>query len=60
MIKILGLRHKGEEQRGTRLDWSMFHRIYRMRSDIKNKEEINSSIVLTSMSEHEESNKINK
>ena len=38
----------------------MFHKIYRMYSDIKNNEERNAAVLLTSMSEHEEANKVNK
>ena len=38
----------------------MFHQIYHMYSDINNKEEMISAVVLTIMSEQEESNKVNK
>ena len=38
----------------------MLYKIYCMYSDIKNKEEINSGMLLTSMSEHEEANKVNE
>ena len=38
----------------------MFHNIYHIYIDIKNKEEINVDILLTSMSTHEEANKINE
>ena len=60
MIKVLGLSHKIEKQSDTRIYWFMFHKIYRMYSAIKNKEEINADMVLSSMSAHEESNKVNK
>ena len=60
LIKVLGLSHKREKQNGPRLAWFTFHRIYCMFSDIKNKEEINSALLLTSMSEHKEVNKVNK
>ena len=60
MITVLGLSHKGEKQSDTRLAWFMFHLIYRIHIDINNREEINSNMVLTSMSKHEESNKVNK
>ena len=60
MINVLGLRYKRVKQSDTRLDWFMFHKIQRMYSDIKNKEERNSAILLTSMSEQEENNRINK
>ena len=36
----------------------MFHKIYHMYSDIKNKEEINAALLLTSMSDHEDINKV--
>ena len=38
----------------------MFHRIYRVYSGIKNKEERNTAMILTSMSEHEEEYKVNE
>ena len=38
----------------------MLHKIYRMYSDIKNKQERNYAMLLTSISKHEESNKVNK
>ena len=59
-IKVLGLLHKREKQSDHRLAWFMFHEIYRMCSNIKNKEHTNAAVVLTIMSEHEESNKLNK
>ena len=36
----------------------MFHKIHHMYSDIKNKEEINAALLLTSMSYHEDINKV--
>ena len=39
MIKVLELIHKREKQKNPRLAWFMFHNIYRMYSDTKNKEE---------------------
>ena len=36
----------------------MFHNIHHVYSDIKNKEEINAALLLTSMSDHEDINKI--
>ena len=60
MIKVLGLSHKRENQIDTRIYWFIFHNIYCMNIDVNNKEERNSTVILTSMSEHEESKKSNK
>ena len=60
MINVLGLSHKREKQSDPRLSWFMFHKIYRMYSDIKNKEERNAPILLTSISKHKVSNKVNE
>ena len=60
MIIFLGLVHNKAKQSDPRLAWFMLHQIYHMYSDIKNKEEIISAVVLTIMSEHEESKKVNK
>ena len=38
----------------------MFHKIYSIYSDIKNKEEINDAMLRKSITEHEEANKVNK
>ena len=38
----------------------MFHKIYHMYSDIKNKEETNAALLLTSMSYHEDINKVSE
>ena len=38
----------------------MFHKIYHMYSDINNKEEKNAALLLTSMSDHEDINKVRK
>ena len=38
----------------------MFHKIFRMYSYIKRKEEINSAMLITSISEHEEYKKVKK
>ena len=53
MIKVLGLGHKRAKKSDLRIAWFMLHKIYCMYIDIKKKEEINYSMVLTSMSEHE-------
>ena len=58
MIKFLGLRHKREKQCDPRLAWEMFHKIYHMYSDIKNKEETNAALLLTSISDHKYINKV--
>ena len=42
------------------LPLEMFHKIYHMYSDIKNKEELNAELLLTSMSDHEDINKVSK
>ena len=59
-INILGLSHKRVKQCDPRLAWEMFHNIYHMYSDIKNKEETNEALLLTSMSDHEDINKVSK
>ena len=58
IIKVLGLSHKREKQCDLRLAWEMFHKIHHMYSDIKNKEEINMALLLTSMSDHKDINKV--
>ena len=58
LIKVLGLRHNRAKQSDPTIAWFMFHKIYRMYSDIKNKEERNYAMLLTIISEQEESNKI--
>ena len=60
IIKVLGLSHKRANQCDPRLAWDMFHNIYHMYSDINNKEEINAAFLLTSMSDHEDINKVSK
>ena len=60
MIRVSGLSHNRSKQSDPRLAWFMLYRIYCMYSYIKNKEEINSDVVLTIMSEHEEPNKGNE
>ena len=37
-INVSGLSHKRENKSGPRLAWEIFHNIYHMYSDIKNKE----------------------
>ena len=60
MIKVSDLSHKRAKKSDPRIAWFMFHRIYLIYSDIKNKEEINSDMVLTRMTEREEANKLNE
>ena len=60
MIKFLVLSHKMAEQSDLRLACFMFHNLYRMYINSKNKEEINTDVIIKRMSEHEESNKVNK
>ena len=59
MIKVTGLIHKRAKKSYLRLAWFMFHKIYRMFRDVKNKEERNATMLLTIFSEHEESKKVN-
>ena len=58
IIKISGLSHKRGKQCDPRLAWEMFHTIHHMYSDIKNKEQINAALLLTSMSDHKDINKV--
>ena len=60
MIQVSGLSHNRGKKSDPRLAWFMLHRIYRMYSDIKNKEEINAVMVLTRFPEQKQSNKSNK
>ena len=53
----MGLSHKRAKKCGHRLVWEIFHMIYHMYSDIKNKEETNAALLLTIMSDHEDVNK---
>ena len=53
-IKVYGLIHNREKKSDLRLAWEMFHKIYHMYSGIKNKEEKNTALVLTSMSDHKD------
>ena len=52
MVKFLGIINKRENKGDPSLAWFMFHKIYCMYSDIKNKEEINSYMLLIIMSGH--------
>ena len=60
MTIVSGLSHNRAKQSDPRIAWFMFHKIYCMYSDIKNKEEINAYVVITIISEHEEFKKVNK
>ena len=60
LIKVLGLIHKRAKHCDPRLAWEMFHNIYHMYSDIKNKEETNTALLLTSMSYHKDINKVSE
>ena len=46
IITVSGLSHKRAKQCDPRLAWEMFHKIYHMYSDIKNKEETNAALLL--------------
>ena len=52
MIKLSGLSHNRAKQSDPKISCFMFHKIYRMYSDTKNKEQRNSDMLITSMSEH--------
>ena len=52
--KVLVLSHKRAKQSDPRLDWFMFYNIYPMYRYIKKKEEIISSMLLTSISENDQ------
>ena len=60
IIKVLGLIHKRAKQCDLRLAREMFHKIYHMYNDIKNKEETNVALLLTIMSDHKDTNKVSK
>ena len=51
---------KRENQSDPRLDWFMFYKTYHMYGDTKNKEQRNYALLITSMSENKESNKVNE
>ena len=59
-IKVSGLGHKRENHSDLRLAWEMLHRIYNMYSDMKNKQETNADLLLTSMSYHKDMNKVSE
>ena len=59
-IKFSGLIHKRANKCDPRLAWEMFHKIYHIYSDIKNKEETNAAFLLTIMSYHKDINKVSK
>ena len=56
--KVSGLRHKRGKKSYPRVSLEMFHMIYNMYSDIKNKEETNAALLLTIMSYHKYINKV--
>ena len=60
MIKFSGLIHKRENQSDPRIACFILHKTYHMYGDTKNKEQRNSAMLITSMSEHEEANKLNE
>ena len=59
-IKVSGLSHKRAKQYDPRLAWEIFHKIYHMYSDIKNKEETNTALLLTIISDHKDIKKVNE
>ena len=60
IIKVSGFIHKRAKQCDPRLAWETFHKIYHMYSDIKNIEETNAYLLLTSMSDHKYMNQVSK
>ena len=60
MIKFSGIIHKRGNQSNPRLAWLVFSNIYILYHYIKNKEESNAAVILTSMTEHEQPRKLNK
>ena len=60
IMKVSGLSHKRAKQCDPRLAWEMFHKIHHMYIDIKNKGEMNVALLLTSMSYHEDINKVSE
>ena len=59
MIKVSGIIHRRENKSDTRLAWIIPQNIFLMYCNTNNKEEWNSVILLTSMSENIEANKQN-
>ena len=58
--KISGLIHKREKQSDPMTTRFMLHKTYHMYGDTMNKEQRNSTMLITSMSEHEEAKKVNE
>ena len=59
-IKVYGLSHKRGNQSDPELSREIFHKIFYMYSDINNKEETKSDLLLTSMSDHKYMSKVSK
>ena len=60
MIKVSGLSHKRSKQSDPRISCLMFQKIYIMYHETNNKEENNSAVLLTSMSDHKQATTENK
>ena len=60
MIRVSVRIHKRGNQSDPRLASLMLQKVYLVYRDINNKEEINAPMLLTSMSEHEQTNKVYK
>ena len=56
--QISGLRHKRSKKSDQNITWQMFHKVYHMYSDINDKEETNEALLLTSMSDQKDINKV--
>ena len=52
MIKVSGLRHKRAYKIDPGISWIIIQKIYLMHQYIDNKEESNTDMLITSMSEH--------
>ena len=59
-MNVSGLFHKRSKKSDPGLAWEMFHKIYHMYSNIKNKEETNEALMLTSMSDQKDTNKVSE
>ena len=59
MIQVSYLIHKRATQSDLRIAYLMSQKIYTMYCNVKKKEETNVTMLLTSMLEHEQYNKVN-
>ena len=59
-IKFSGLSQNRAKQSDPKITWDMFHKIYHMYIDIKNKEETNAALLLTCISDQREINNVSQ